>query len=535
MDATQFPSPEPDETLERYTVRCARIAKGKMDPDDFNDTVWAMWNRYRGPTDEEKVALKKFSPDKYQHVPGVCVFAEHETTTANGEHRKYDLKELAKIVRGNNERISDVGAFPAISDGHTSNPDDPNPRDPDIVGYAGNYRLGLIGRKNPRWAIFQDEYQLKEAAPILRKRPRRSVELWSFKDGRAHFDPIAAIGAEAPRLPLPQRFSTFSHQDATVERYTFSGGGYTAPAAGNTFVQSMGGSKPPNKSKTKSTYAAEAAQPQEQGADPMPRLAPEDLQQIVAAISETPQFQFLTALVDTFETPEALIDSLQGGGDLGGDDLEGGDEDLSDLDDLLGDEPEPEATPEEGPPGGGSPAGMPPGPPPEGEEAPLPEKRSMKKTNDAIVERYTQLQRSHQEALKDMSSMHNRIASLEKTNANHARRARINDLAKRFPNFVDVDEETERCLYSEKANMSSQEFDKHIADVERYAQKAQSASVYIPSGDAPRHEETSPEKYAMSQQVNQLAVKIATQKRSKGEEIDYETARQLAREQLAKS
>ena len=277
----------------------------------------------------------------------------------------------------------------------------------------------------------------------------------------------------------------------------------------------------------------------------MPKLAPEDLQQIVAAISQTPQFDFLTKLVDAFETPDALIDALQGaggGGEFGGDELppEGGEEDdLADLEDVLGgdtgEEPEPATDEEAGGMPGGMPPGMPAGMPPGGappEEEPVPERRSMRTSNTATVEKYTQLQRSHQEALKDMSAMHSRIGMLERVNADHARKAKLNELAQRFPHFVDPAEEASRCLYSQKASMSDAEFTKHIGDLERYAEKAQKASVYIPSGDAPKTESDTPEKYALSQKINQRAVQIATDRRNKGEQIDYETAKQLARQEL---
>lgn len=547
----KLPIPEQNESLERYTVRCAKFAKG-VDPEEFNEAVWSMWGQYRGPTDAEKMAARKFSPQRYELDKGICVFSEHETTTAKGEHRKYDLKELAKIVRGNNDRISDVGAFPAISDGHTSNPEDPNQREPPILGYAGNYRLGLIGHKKPRWAVFHDEYQKKEHVKTLREdKPRRSVELWTFKDGRAHFDPIAAIGAEAPRLPLPQRFTQFSYQDATVEKYTFAGN-YTAPAACNTYVASMGTMKTP---KTKDRYAAEPAGKatptnQPTGENAMPMLAPQDLQQVIHAISQTPQFDLLSKLLETFKTPDALIQAIQGGGmgaEMGGEDLEGGDlgeggggldeglgtapegGDLDDLDALGGGEEEPEPTPEpEGEPTGEAPP----------EEEPEPERRSMSTAGNAVVEKYTQLQRSHNEALKDMATMHGRIQQLERINANHARRAKIADLQTRFPTFIDATEELERCLYSQKGSMTDAEFEKHIADVERYAERHAKASVYIPTGDAPKMEDDlgSPEKYAMSQKINQRAVKIATDYASKnpGKVMAYEEAKRLAREELTK-
>jgi hypothetical protein len=162
----------------------------------------------------------------------------------------------------------------------------------------------------------------------------------------------------------------------------------------------------------------------------------------------------------------------------------------------------------------------------------------MSTAGNAVVEKYTQLQRSHNEALKDMATMHSRIQLLERTNANHARRAKIAELQSRFPTFIDAAEETERCLYSQKGSMSDAEFDKHIADVERYAEKHAKASVYIPTGDAPKMEDDlgSPEKYAMAQKINQRAVKIATEYASKnpGKVMAYDEAKRIAREELAK-
>lgn len=292
----------------------------------------------------------------------------------------------------------------------------------------------------------------------------------------------------------------------------------------------------------------------------MPMLAPQDLQQVIHAISQTPQFDFLTKLLEAFKTPDALIEAIQGGG-MGAeeDGLEGGLEgdlgeggggldeglgtapegdDLGDLDALGGGEEEPEPTPEpEGEPSGEAPP----------EEEPEPERRSMSTAGNAVVEKYTQLQRSHNEALKDMATMHSRIQQLERTNANHARRAKIADLQTRFPTFIDASEELERCLYSQKGSMTDAEFEKHIADVERYAERHAKASVYIPTGDAPKTEDDlgSPEKYAMAQKISQRAIQISTERRKKidaerkaGREppvdLDYEEAKQLAREELMK-
>jgi len=163
----------------------------------------------------------------------------------------------------------------------------------------------------------------------------------------------------------------------------------------------------------------------------------------------------------------------------------------------------------------------------------------MSNTNDAELEKYklelAKYQRSHGEALKDMSAMHARIQQLERTNADHARRAKLSELQTKYPHFVDAADEGTRCLYSQKASMTDAQFESHIASVERYAQKAQQSSVYIPTGDAPKMEDDngSPEKYAQRQKINLRAVAIATAKRNRGEAIDYETAKQLAAQELA--
>lgn len=218
-----IPIPEPTESFEHYSIRAlGSLMNSGMEPDEKNQLVRYTWNQHRGLTEEQALAQRTFDKDKYRYVPDVVVFAEHETVDKQGKPRKYGLKELAQIVKDCNARVNDRGVFAAISDGHTSNPGDAVKRDPQILGWAGPYRLGVSGRKNPVWSILADEYHIKEASPILDRKPRRSVELWTFRNGQEmHFDPIAAIGAEAPRLPLPMRYSTVNLNGAEVEKYTY--------------------------------------------------------------------------------------------------------------------------------------------------------------------------------------------------------------------------------------------------------------------------------------------------------------------------
>jgi hypothetical protein len=146
---------------------------------------------------------------------------------------------MVRCVRGNNHRIRDFDGFAPLSDGHTPAPDDPDQTRPPILGYVGPYRLGMIGREKPRWAVFADEAHLRgPAEETLKGQPRRSVELWTFANDptKMYFDPIAALGSETPRLPLPVTYSDLeTAQGVTVTRYSF-----VSPGASNTFISGAG-------------------------------------------------------------------------------------------------------------------------------------------------------------------------------------------------------------------------------------------------------------------------------------------------------
>ena len=236
MDQTPAPIPEPQESFDRYSIRAQR-ALFRAVPDAFErlGLIRQTWNDHRGPTPEEQLADRTFAPDRYRKVRDVCVFSEHDTTDSQGKPRKYRLRELAKLVRYNNERALEKQAFAAIADRHTTNPGDPNPSEPRVIGYAGPYRLGLIGSRKPTWAIFADEYRFPDEDRTFRDKNRRSVELWTDKArGLMWFDPITTCGAEAPRLALPAQYSQVTNQGVTLERYT--AGAFGMPGVGSTYV-----------------------------------------------------------------------------------------------------------------------------------------------------------------------------------------------------------------------------------------------------------------------------------------------------------
>ncbi len=278
----QVPTPETTESFERYAIRAHRslLASDLDDADERNELIERAWTQHNGETDAEREAKRHFSPRQFQIKKNVCVFAEHETEDERGQTRKYSVKDLAKIVRDCNHRIAERGAFPVIADGHT--PSDEGKPQPDVLGYHGTYRLGMIGRKEPGWAIFADEYHLKDKAEILRRKPRRSVELWTIKkSGEQFFDPVAALGSEAPRLPLPIKFQTVHSNGAVVEKYSFEAPAahYEAGLAGDAGGPTM----------HSTTYLSESDT--DEGAELM--MADEDLRQLIAAVAQTPEFVWI--------------------------------------------------------------------------------------------------------------------------------------------------------------------------------------------------------------------------------------------------
>lgn len=183
-------------------------------------------------------ARKRFPADQFRRSPGVCVFAEHEAEDEgdDGEtiRTKYDREALEKIVNACNDRIAETGDFAVLTAGHTPSKNElaAGRKQPEVLGFVGPYRLGKIGNKNPKYAIFADEWHFADEAKRLQRLPRRSVELWMHDQPNARFfDPIAALGAETPRLDLGIRFA-LSPEGRRVVKYSA-----VAPSGANTFTK----------------------------------------------------------------------------------------------------------------------------------------------------------------------------------------------------------------------------------------------------------------------------------------------------------
>ena len=207
---------------------------------------------------------------EYAVFDNVPIFDEHK----GDDGVVYDARLLGRIAKNNNERIEDTGDYVPIVSHHTPEDKDPS-KQPEILGFAGPFRLGKIGTKRPRHAILATFKVFKDSLPEFLKRPRRSVEIWpeSSPDKR-YIDPIAVLGAETPRRDLGLVYS--KGDDKPKLRYEMAG---AFPGGSNTYI------------------AGEVKKNAKE--EPAMALSPEDIQQIVEALRPT---------------IEDIVDSRLGGG-----------------------------------------------------------------------------------------------------------------------------------------------------------------------------------------------------------------------------
>lgn len=246
----------------------------------------------------DKIAAEQFPESKFQTIHDLPIFTEHKTVGSDGKPRIYDRRALETIVNACNRRILDTGDFAVLSAGHT--PDDPTSANtvvPEVLGYAGPYRLGLIGNLNPKWTIFADEHQRRDKLEELEHRPRRSAEVW-LEDNI--LDPIAALGSETPRLDTGIVRNCRLPSGRVVMKYSAMA---TAPAGMNTHVQSFG--------QRRDTYAAgddsmqgNYSPPVEQNTDPVRSLTEADVMAIVDTMMQSKQMQWVTSQMPPDWSPE---------------------------------------------------------------------------------------------------------------------------------------------------------------------------------------------------------------------------------------
>ena len=226
--------PKPNETQPQFAIRFHESMMNEIpDTAKRNRACFDAWDSTVGedPTISELVE-SRFTPDQYQRLNNVAMFHEHEIPEQEIEGKKvpaqhYGREELAEMVAGMNDRILDHDEFSPITRGHSGQKPGAKNGDrqmPEVLGFAGPYKLGMIGRKNPRWAIFGNEYHVNQHVPELKKRVGRSPEVWRYARMRDRFFyPIATLGEEVPRLNLPPAHYSRRSQDSTpvfVECYS---------------------------------------------------------------------------------------------------------------------------------------------------------------------------------------------------------------------------------------------------------------------------------------------------------------------------
>jgi len=175
-------------------------------------------------------------PAHYARFRQVAIFDEHTDTYwvdskgrsvprgtkgAIKRTRKFSRQDLQRLAATQNQRTGRGDLCPLVI-GHTD-PEEPDERkQPPIVGYAANYRVGFDPRRG-KHMLYADYYIRKDRVREAREFPRTSVELWPAGDegeeGEEFIDPISLL-RRTPRLDLSQWCYRRNVNGRTVLRYS---------------------------------------------------------------------------------------------------------------------------------------------------------------------------------------------------------------------------------------------------------------------------------------------------------------------------
>lgn len=424
--------------------------------------------------------------EEFVSIPDVAIFAEHETTTKSGRPLRFGPAELKAVADCCNRKIRATGDYAAIAIGHTS--DTPGPRDPEVIGFAGPFRLGVL--PDGRHAILADFHVFREDFPRLKKYPRRSPELWvedAYED--MSLDPICLLGAEAPRLDLGMLYSALRHDGREIERYS-------ACFAGPLSVSPRGDGQA-GKRKYGTTSTDQPPQLDEE--KPVMALDEQDIRQLVAALDQLDWVQWVRQKMQAETAP-------------GGEGLEPASPSPSDM------------------PPGGAPAGEPapepgasaPPPPREGE----PERSAARPRQGIDGMRYARMEAQLARAERQAAE------ALEMARTEQGKRIDVERYQRltllRESHAFDLDEEFETVKYGKA---SDEEFERHCQRIQKnYTKIPIGQSLPIPEGTPPA--DTQPggsgvrERYA--KEAVDKAVAWCKSERLAGRNPDYAQALQKA-------
>lgn len=512
-------SPSTGESYRQFVVRAHNALMATItDPDERNEVVWKQWYSAHGDPLGDR-ARKKFSVDKFRYAPNQCYFIEHETKSQRtGQPIRYAAKEIADIVDEHRDR-ENTGFYSALSDGHTIDgaPDKMQPR---VVGYAGNYKLGMIGYENPKFAVFADEWHENSEVPTFDKKRRRSVEVNRFTDGsrRPYLDPVALLGSTSPRLPLPVAQYSMSSEGVEVERYSFvldqymdGAGPMTSVSGSNSYLPSAG---------TKKTRYED-----QNPMDTNPDASGDQtslIQQLVQAILSTPQMQWVTN----------QMQSEGQGQQPGQPPASGAPPAQSPV------PPQPQSAPGAPPvqdkdkDGYGMGMGAPAMPRYEDDKDLTERYSALYESHTELAEKYQQLADVNSRNMEQLVSLTKGYVALEQRAVDADRRVAVTELYQRHPQFAQVEsveEQLDKCLYSRGSKLDDEGFASHLETIEKYAAKFSPTTQMLPGG-----EPLESEKDRFSAEDSQRVVERYQLEMNKGNILSYDAVRQLIASERAK-
>ncbi len=239
LKAAASPVPMSGETQSQFFPRAMRFLRKAVPSVNARTTlVLSLWGESPSGRELRDKAAARFPAEAFTHCGPRCVFLEHTIPArADGGRPEivYDRSALQKLVDWANYRIANSDNFSVLSNGHTPSQQEraAGAPMPEVLGYAGPFYLGQLGDLDPKWAIYADEWIHNEDQSRFAKLQRRSPEVWVDEPlERRTMDPIAALGAETPRLDSGMNAYARVGDDRTVMRYSTA----TLPGPHNTFI-----------------------------------------------------------------------------------------------------------------------------------------------------------------------------------------------------------------------------------------------------------------------------------------------------------
>ena len=151
--------------------------------------------------------------------------------------------------------------------------------------------------------------------------------------------------------------------------------------------------------------------------------------------------------------------------------------------------------------------------------------------NQITPERYAALRKAQDTLVRTVGQQQAQIQSLTRESADAKRQARFAQLRADHPRFpIDDEQDVKPALYSMGGNMSDAEFDRHVAQMERYAQRFVE-TVRLPEGELDRPLETS-DKEQYAERRSGLAVQLYQAAAGTDQELDWEQALAAADKRL---